>query len=93
MSLDPEAKAAAIEQARRAFVAHQDSLRRLGAIGQIVVGINPEEPPHRQFWARAMIGRTDSMPAPVQVVGFSSGIDALAELVERAATLPAPRRR
>lgn len=84
MILSPEEKASALNNARVAFLAYQDSLRRMGAVGRIVVGLDPDREPHLQFWARSVMNEPGGIPVPVTVVGFASGIDALAALCDEA---------
>ena len=86
VSIDPEERAANVEAARRAFARYTDSLRRLGAVGEIGVGYDDQRPPTARWWARCVIGSPLALrPRPLLVEGHASGLDALAALCDRAA--------
>jgi hypothetical protein len=83
--LDPAERQLAVVDAERAKARHEPDLRRLGAIGVIGIGLDPEQPTWRQWWARCLIGRTDTAPTPLLAQGYGTASEAMGALVELAA--------
>lgn len=81
--LDDVERPAVLSEAQRAFTRLQDELRRLGAVGEIGVGYDPERPIPERWWARCVQGPVTD-PRPLLAQGFPSGFDALKALVELA---------
>lgn len=73
--------AQAVADATRAKRRHEPALRALGASGIIGVGLDPAKPTWRQWWARCLVTRTDSMPTPLLAEGYKTAADAMEALV------------
>lgn len=85
--LDPhEERPGALAAAQAAFDRYQTDLRRLGAIGEIGVGYDPDAAVLTRWWARCSLRRPPGAPVPLMVQGHASGFDALGALVDAAAT-------
>ena len=78
-----EQRRAAESDAQRAFGRSESTLRRLGALGEIAVGLDPSKPEPTRWWARCVVGPL-TRPTELLVEGFGSGLDALGALCELA---------
>lgn len=82
---DSDVRAEAVDRARRAMVRHEEALRRLGAVGELQLGVDPVKPTPVQWWARCFLRRPDLGARPLLVDGYGSALDALAALADAAA--------
>lgn len=86
MTLLPGESEQIVADARRAVARHEPELRRLGAVGEVQIGVDPERPTWEQWWARCAVRPRALDPAtPLLAEGYKTAAEALGALVDLAA--------